>query len=104
MPDYEEAISQSMKQQPPPPYYQVAMAPNQLVLNMNTNGNHPMHAQATTHVPSTAENHDESPNSIPPAYEENENRTSAPTNGSTTNTTTGNQPDVTLPERSQNQH
>lgn len=45
MPDYEEAIAQSMKQ-PPPPYYQVAMA-NQMTTNLSANQSMPMRTAGT---------------------------------------------------------
>ncbi|XP_031639642.1 uncharacterized protein LOC116351645 [Contarinia nasturtii] len=43
LPDYEETLSQSMKKQPPPSYYKIAIMPNQLVPNLNTNENQSMH-------------------------------------------------------------
>lgn len=68
LPDYEEAIAQGMKHQPPPPYYQVA-ATNQMVSN-GINGNQTVQLQATATIPAAIENANPS---IPPAYEENVN-------------------------------
>lgn len=86
LPDYEEAIAQSMKQ-PPPPYSQVALT-NQVVsdVNVNMNSNETQLAQsqriiataaaaaaaaaATTTqatIPSAYEN---AQNKVPPAYDE----------------------------------
>lgn len=66
MPDYEEAIAQSMKH-PPPPYYQVAMASEQVVPNINENQS--VQTRATTHVVllPTVEH------GVPPAYDESGN-------------------------------
>lgn len=45
MPDYEEAIAQSMKQ-PPPPYYQVAMATNHPTSNRDDHSAGPLQSEA----------------------------------------------------------
>lgn len=65
LPDYEEAIAQGMKHQPPPPYYQVAVATNQMVPDGQT-----VQLQATTTIPAAIEHGNPS---VPPAYEENVN-------------------------------
>lgn len=71
LPDYEEAIAQSMKQ-PPPPYCQVAMTtPNPMVPNAiisNANENQTIMPSGTQAIPSVC---DDVRNKIPPAYEEN---------------------------------
>lgn len=66
MPDYEEAIAQSMKH-PPPPYYQVAMASDQVTSNMNEN--QLAQSRTTTHIvlPSIVQNMN-SEHGVPPAY------------------------------------
>lgn len=71
LPDYEEAIAQSMKQ-PPPPYCQVAMTtPTPMVANsmgLTANENPTIMPSGTQAIPSTC---DDVRNKIPPAYEEN---------------------------------
>lgn len=65
LPDYEEAIAQSMKQQPPPPYYQVAMQGSQMVPN-----NESIQSTATTNfIESVTPANREADHGIPPAYE-----------------------------------
>lgn len=68
LPDYEEAIAQSMKQ-PPPPYYQVAMGTNQMVA---VNGTENIQRRQTTANITTAPAgaNDVNAQVIPPAYDE----------------------------------
>lgn len=74
LPDYEEAIAQSMKQ-PPPPYCQVAMTTsNPMASNATENQATIILPSGIQVIPSTCE---DVRNKIPPAYEENTNTTSS---------------------------
>lgn len=82
LPDYEEAIAQSMKQ-PPPPYSQVALTTNQVVstatanVNMNSNANESQLVQSQTTTQATIPSaYDNAHNKIPPAYDETNNHPS----------------------------
>lgn len=74
LPDYEEAIAQSMKQ-PPPPYCKVASAMHQTSSNLNNN------LTGLTHITNRQfiENIATSQNS-PPAYDESNNQHSVTVN------------------------
>lgn len=78
LPDYEEAIAQSMKQ-PPPPYCQVAMTPNPIsipnaISSTNATENAIIVSSGAHTIPS---NCDEVRNKIPPAYDDANNATLA---------------------------
>lgn len=98
LPDYEEAIAQSMKQ-PPPPYSQVAMATNSVIPNINVavmNENQSVQPQTATNSASISTNHDNVQNKIPPAYDE----TNAHPSVSLTSDTSSNEMNPSNGERS----
>lgn len=92
--------------QPPPPYYQVALASDQVVSNLNEN--QAVQSQAVTHlvIPTIVENTNvEFEHDVPPAYDEasqSENHTStsatAGTDGAAPSSIEPNHPPLDRPQ------